>query len=220
MKRSLLLAAAMFFGKAQASEHEHANPFSPEQEEIFFSKQEKGVQAKGIYPYLFWNECQKVGPEGNYSGHPCHRKRRISEILYEFIEIHLSQCIEEAAHLLDHSMESFKITHDGIFADPNHSPRSLHAEGRAIDIAAITITTSLKEKVRLGFAKLGKGRFYNSLRACWGLSLATFNGCPYSSGAANRTGSIGKEDRRHQNHLHLSVPVCHNGRHIGNLFRK
>ena len=218
MKRSLLFAVAVFIGRAQASEHAHT--FSPEQEEMHFSELEKGIQSKGVYPYLHWNECQEIGPEGNYSGHPCHRKRRISEILYDFLETHLTQCVEDAAYLLGHSMESFKITHDGIFADSKHSPRSLHSEGRAIDIAAITLRTSQNKKVRLSFKKLGKGRFYSSLRACWGLSLATFNGCPYSGGSAKRTGSIGKENRNHQNHLHLSVPVCHNGYHVGNFYRK
>jgi hypothetical protein len=216
MKKSLLLAVMISWTSVQADDHAH--PFNPIEEDRYFSPREKGVQSKGVFPYMYWNECQKNGLEGNYSGSSCNRKRRVSEILYEFMEVHLSDCIEDASHLLGHQLENFKIIHDGIFADSKHSPRSLHAEGRAIDIASIVLKTDHGESIDLAYAKHGKGRFYSSLRACWGIGLAQFNECPYYGASAKLTGSIGRENRRHQNHLHLSVPVCYKGSYSGRFF--
>jgi len=216
MKKSLLVSVFLIVSTAKANEH--ARVFSPKEENGYFSRLEKGVMSKGRFPYLYWNECLEDGLLGNYSGSKCSRKRRVSEILYEFMEIHLSSCIEDAAHLLGHNLESFKITHDGIFADSKHSPKSLHSEGRAIDIAAITLKTPTGKTHKLGFYKHGKGRFYSSLRACWGLSLAKFNECPYYGSSAKLTGSIGKENSKHQHHLHLSVPVCYGGNYGGKFY--
>jgi hypothetical protein len=49
-------------------------------------------------------------------------------------------------------------------------------------------------------------RFFHALRDCWSDALA-HHGCEtYRKGGTR--GSVGWEDRLHQDHVHLSLPYC------------
>lgn len=199
--------------------HEHARPFTPEEEEVYFTPFENGVLRKRRFAYTYWNECSQP-LSGNYLGYNCTSKRRLSQILFEFMEDHLERCVEEAASDLGINMESFHITHKGIYGDRRHSSRSLHAEGRAIDIHSIKIKGADGEVMDLPYKNYPKGKFYTRLRFCWGGAVSQYNGCPLYNGMPGRTGSIGHENRNHRVHLHLSVPYCVSGQYAGIYYRR
>lgn len=112
------------------------------------------------------------------------------------------------------------VTHDGIQGDTNHSPRSLHAEARAVDVDSFVVFYANGRQERLDFESSRNDSFFNSFRSCWGKVVNQQNGCPFISGRADRTGSIGKEDSRHKEHMHVSIPYCVGGNYAGNYFRR
>lgn len=220
MKTLGLLVAMLFNGASFSEEHaDHARPFTPEEEDAYFTPFENGVFSKARFPYRYWNECSQP-LSGHYQGYSCTSQRRISEILFEYMENHLGRCIEEAANTIGRPLENFHITHKGIYGDRHHSPRSLHAEGRAIDVAAVTLTQPDGKRLRLDYKSYSSGKFYSKLRKCWGETITQYNNCPTYNGQYGRTGSIGAEDKKHRYHLHLSVPYCISGRYAGTYFRR
>ncbi len=225
--KTLGLLVAMLFNGATFSEdytehehdHDHARPFTPEEEEAYFTPFENGLFRKRRFPYTYWNECSKP-ITGNYQGYSCTSIRRISEILFDFMDTHLGRCVEEAASTIGWVVEDYHITHKGIYGDRNHSSRSLHAEGRAIDISAISLTLSDGRRRKLDYKSYAGGKFFSKLRSCWGSSVMQYNNCPSYNGVRHRTGSIGSENHRHKYHLHLSVPYCISGRYAGHYYRR
>lgn len=220
MKTLGLLVAMLLNGASFSEEHtDHARPFTPQEEEAYFTPYENGLFNKRAFPYRYWNECSQP-MSGNYHGHTCAAKRRISEILFEFLDNHIGSCIEEAANTNGWIVDNYHLTHKGIYGDRNHSSRSLHAEGRAIDISAITVTRPSGKKVKLDYKSYSGGKFYSRLRSCWGKVISRYNNCPAYNGMISRTGSIGSENRHHRVHLHLSVPYCISGRYAGSYYRR
>lgn len=200
-------------------EGDHFQPFTPEEEEVYFTPFENGVIKKGRFAYTYWNECSQP-LSGNYMGYNCTSKRRLAEILFEFMDNHLERCVEESAADLGINMEAFHITHKGIYGDRRHSSRSLHAEGRAIDIHTIKVLGADGKEHRFAYKKHRGKQFYTRLRFCWGSAVSTYNGCPLYNGMPGRTGSIGQENRNHRVHLHLSVPYCVSGQYAGRYYRR
>lgn len=201
------------------SDQVHLSPFTPEEEEAFFSELDRSDQ-KRSFDYRFWNECKKP-MTGNYTGYKCTPKRRLGEMLYDYMEEQLTRCVTQAAKAEGiNRVDDYHVEHAGIFGDSSHSSRSLHAVGRAIDVKSISVERPSGEKIRFSYVKNGLGKFYGSLRSCWGRAVHQFNSCPLISGREDRTGSIGKENRDHNRHLHLSVPYCVAGRYAGLYYRR
>lgn len=198
-------------------EVENATPFTPEQEEEYFRK--FGQDNRKALNGNKWNECRKP-VSGNYGAYKCSSRRKIHNILLEFMHDHLGDCVEQAASSQGVRLQDFHIVHKGIYADARHSPRSLHAAGRAIDIKSIVITKTNRKKVTYNFQSSSSNSFYNSLRSCWGKVVKRYNSCPTFGGRHDRTGSIGKEHSKHKHHMHLSVPKCARGSYIGDSFRR
>ncbi len=200
----------------QDHEHEHATPFTPEEEERYFEDMGRGFKRKS-FPRTNWNECSDRRVTGNYLSYRCTRQRNISQILFTFMKKNFETCVDKAAKSNNWRMKDFHIIHKGIFGDARHSPRSLHSPGRAIDIAEIIVSTYGGNK-KMNFRKYGNGEFFTAFRKCWGRAIISQNNCPAYRGQVQLTGSIGKEDRNHQKHLHVSVPYCVKGKHAGNYF--
>ncbi|MEC7277178.1 MAG: hypothetical protein VXV96_12740 [Bdellovibrionota bacterium] len=201
---------------AHEGEVEHAAPFTPEQEEEYFETHFDS-RRKAAFPTRNWNECANRVVTGNYLNYRCTRQRNVSNILFNFMMENFDRCVDKAADSIGLQMRDFHIVHKGIFGDANHSPRSLHTPGRAIDIADIVVTTNSK-KVKINFRSDGRGTFYKTFRQCWGQAVISKNNCPAYKGQSGLTGSIGKENKNHQRHLHVSVPYCIGGKHAGNYF--
>lgn len=196
---------------------ENAVPFTPMQEKLYFNL--FGRDNRKAINGSKWNECRKP-VSGNYGGSRCSSGRKIHRILLEFMHDHLPDCVEQAASSQGVRVQDFHVIHKGIYADARHSPKSLHAAGRAIDIASIVITKTNRKKVTYNFQSSSSNSFYNSLRSCWGRAVNRNNGCPAFGGRYDRTGSIGKEHAKHKHHMHLSVPKCARGSYVGNSFRR
>lgn len=216
----MILALFPIFVKA-AEETPHAHTFTPLEEEAFFHSDFKSFGPKANFPTTTWNECRDSRLEGNYIGYGCTRRRMISRILFSFLRNHFVGCVREAARAIgDGEIEDIHIEHKGIFADSRHSPKSLHGQGRAIDIKSISYKKSFFRKENLNHERDGHGVFYTTLRECWGEVLARENECPFIEDDPYKTGSLGKDDEEHQIHLHLSVPVCFNYQYSANYFRR
>ncbi len=190
---------------------------SPEAAEEYFLEQES---LKGIFQQTKWLECSD-DITGNYSGFGCTNRRGISAILEEFKNRNFYVCVNQAlAKVGKPQAVDLHVTHDGIQGDANHSPRSLHAEARAVDVDSFVVTYGSGQSERISFKYASNNAFYNEFRSCWGRAVHEQNGCPLISGRYDLTGSIGKEDRNHQNHVHVSVPYCIGGNYSSRFFRR
>lgn len=203
--------------------HEHAKVFTPEEEERFLQQSFLEFENE-LFNFRFtqttWRECDDY-VTGNYNGYGCSNRRMISEILKEFMEVHLTKCVANTFEQFDGSlMKSVHIIHDGILGDRRHSPRSLHAENRAIDVHAFVVTREDDTVRKLIYKNKANRPFYTALRKCWGQAVHENNECPLIRGEAMLTGSIGWEDRNHQNHMHTSVPYCVRGKYGNGYFRR
>lgn len=208
---------------SQDEEHEHAHVFTPEEEaQFYFEANQKGDF--GILEFRFeqtsWRECTDF-VTGNYTGYNCANRRGISSILKTFMDDHMPKCVQKGLDAIgEGQLDQLHIIHDGILGDRRHSPKSMHAENRAIDIRAFKITTYDSRELNLRFNDRNNRDFYNAFRQCWGETIQSENGCPLYNGVVGRTGSIGWEDRNHQNHMHTSVPYCVNGQYGSYYYRR
>jgi hypothetical protein len=195
---------------------------SPE-DEVEYEKTYFPGSAKA-YTYKFaqtsWKECIDV-VTGNYTGYKCASSRAISVILKTFMDTHMYKCVNAGlAAQGGGTVDDYHIVHAGIKGDPNHSPRSLHAENRAIDIKSMEVKLTSGAVKNFVFSGSSSSAYFNAFRSCWGKIVRDFNTCPYFRGNASLTGSIGKEDKNHQHHMHTSVPYCISGNYGPYYFQK
>lgn len=206
-----------------ADQDTHEFVLTPDQEQEFWREvgdESHFIQIRFRFPQTDWYECTDQ-VTGNFRGYNCVRRRQVSSILKDFMDDHMVRCVDES--LQSHNMgelDELHLIHLGVLGDPRHSPRSLHAENRAIDIHTMRVVFTNGERRDFVFGNAQKRSFFTSFRQCWGRALVEHNDCPYYSGQALLTGSIGWEDRNHQSHMHTSVPYCINGRYAGNYFRR
>jgi hypothetical protein len=192
----------------------HAHVLTPEEEKTYLEE----LEQKGDFHLLDfrfaqtkWYECSDP-ITGNFTNYSCNDRRGIAVILKRFMDDYLPQCVQAAMDKNDGGeIEKLHIIHDGILGDRRHSPRSLHAENRAIDIRAFRVTTYQNPTQTYAFTEEKNDSFYDDFRSCWGRAGHENNGCPKYRGSFLKTGSIGKEDSNHQYHLHTSVPYCYRG---------
>lgn len=201
----------------------HAHVLTPEEEKAYYRE----LEQKGDFHLLDfrfaqtkWYECSDP-ITGNFTNYGCTDRRGIAVILKQFMDDSLPQCVQTALDATNGGeLQKLHIVHDGILGDRRHSPRSLHAENRAIDIRNFRVTTYENGTRNYPFADDRNDAFFNAFRNCWGQNIHEDNGCPKYAGSYERTGSIGKEDRNHQYHLHTSVPYCVRGRYGLGYFRR
>ena len=199
------------------AEETDSSVLSPEAAEQYLIENE---HLRGFFPQTKWRECNDT-LTGNYSGYNCSNNRGISEILEEFKNRNFYNCVNEALeHVGKPQAVDLHVTHDGIQGDANHSPRSLHAEARAVDVDSFVVYYSSSSSERISFKSSANNAFFGKFRSCWGKAVNTQNGCPLISGRYDLTGSIGKEDRNHQNHMHVSVPYCVRGSYSSRYFKR
>lgn len=198
------------------TEHEHV--FTPEEEEKF--KSELHLKRNFRFPQTQWNECTD-NPSGNYTGDSCARARQISVILDSYLKDFIYECVDAGLRVQGSGMaDEIHITHDGILGNSAHSPRSLHAEARAIDIKGLRVKTTSGNTYNMIYAGPTNRPFYQAFRACWGRVVHRENGCPFYNGNPEHTGTIGWENRNHLEHMHTSVPYCVNGRYGAGYYQR
>jgi hypothetical protein len=194
---------------------------TPEEELEFITDfQAFGKATPFRFAQTTWKEC--TDPiSGNFTGFNCASSRGISVILKDFINKHMGKCVNKGlAAQGGGTMADLHIVHAGILGDRNHSPRSLHAENRAIDIKSLRVTLTSGAEKTFTFSGSSSSSFFGAFRSCWGDIVKTFNNCPLFNGTPSLTGSIGKEDKNHQHHMHTSVPYCVGGSYSPLYFRK
>ncbi len=206
----------------EGDDHEHTRMIRPEEEDEYNSFWSIfAVQPRYRFAQTTWGECSEA-ISGNYSGYNCSEKRAISVILKKFIGENIYSCINKGlAAQGGGSIQELHIVHNGITGDANHSPRSLHAENRAIDIKAFDMKLHSGAVKKFTYAGTTNRAFYTAFRKCWGAVIKTKNGCPYYQGNnVMYTGSIGWEDANHRQHMHLSVPHCVGGAYTSSYFQR
>lgn len=241
MKNLLVLSLALFmvscannagesiesvkgFEHIESSEEVDADEgvMTPEEEIEFEKASQTGVSKAFTYKFAqtSWKECVDT-VTGNYYGYKCASSRGISVILKSFMDQHMYKCVNAGlAAQGGGTLDDFHIVHAGIKGDPNHSPRSLHAENRAIDIKSIEVKLTTGSVKNFVFEGSSSSAFFGAFRSCWGKVVRDYNTCPYYKGTASLTGSIGKEDSRHQHHMHTSVPYCISGNYGPYYYQK
>lgn len=186
---------------------------SPEQEEEFYKTHIPGSSKARAFKFAqtTWRECDDF-ITGNYFGANCTNNRAMSVILKDFLDEHSHKCVNEAlAAQGGGQVADLHIVHAGILGDPRHSPRSMHAENRAIDIKSMEVQLTSGQVKNFIYEGKASRPFYTAFRKCWGKVVHDFNGCPYYKSDASLTGTIGWENKNHQHHMHTSVPYCING---------
>ena len=205
------------------TEHDHAHTLTPEEEMLFYEEARRKGNFEILnfrFPQTSWRECTDE-VTGNYTNYNCANRRQISEILKEFMDSYMPSCVQKGMDAQGlGQLDQLHIIHDGVLGDRRHSPRSLHAENRAIDINTFRVTTYDSRVLSLKFKDRKNRPFYEAFRQCWGEVVKQNNGCPSYNGVTARTGTIGWEDRNHQNHMHTSVPYCVNGSYGSYYFRR
>lgn len=205
----------------QSDEHNYV--LNPEEERKYFEEIENSDDFEVFnfkFPQEYWFECRDE-ITGNFLNYKCASKRQISSILNEYIKEYISGCVQESLDSINGgTIESLHIVHDGILGDRRHSPKSLHAENRAIDIRIFEITTTEGKKKKFVYEDKKNRDFFMVFRTCWGRTINENNNCPIFEDSLHRTGSIGWEDKDHQHHMHTSVPFCVNGDYDVNFFRR
>lgn len=223
-----LLVLVLFLGTSVSFAEDHfmleaeetdASVLSPEEEEAYLEEQALRGE-KGRFPQTRWLECSDA-VTGNYTGFNCTNRRGISVVLDGFLQDNFLRCANAGLSAIGSQRAvDMHVTHAGIQGDANHSPRSLHAEARAVDVRSFTMYFSNGSSREFLFRGSSNITFFNAFRSCWGRTIANQNGCPLISGQTRLTASIGKEDSNHQNHMHVSVPHCVNGNYSGLYFRR
>lgn len=163
-----------------------------------------------------WNECSG-SIRGNYEGANCTSSRGMNADFLAFLQRNLIGCVNQGLQRIGvRATSSLSLIHRGVMADSNHGRDSLHAVGRAIDIARITAFPSGSAPVTMDYLKAVRSansrerKFYVGLRQCIGAKNAQ-RGCPRRR-SGMPVGSIAWEDRNHRRHIHLSMPFCPNTR--------
>lgn len=204
-------------------DHSHAHTLSPEEERRFYEQAYQKGQFEILefkFPQTDWRECTD-NITGNYTGYNCANRRRVSVILKDFMDEYMPVCVQEALDSVgEGELDQLHITHDGILGDRRHSPRSLHAENRAIDIKLFRVRFYDGSEKSFEFKDQKNRNFYRAFRKCWGRTVSEKNSCPLYSGNVERTGSIGWEDKNHQYHMHTSVPYCVSGSYGSYYYRR
>ena len=206
---------------------DHAHMLTPDQEEQLYEDLGLGEDFNRLnmfykFPQTKWDECFN-DITGNYQDNSmtlnCSRNRGISVILKHFLFKHFSKCVNQGLATIGAPQAQYiHLTHRGIAADPVHSPRSLHSELRAIDVRALRVRFQNGREVSFLYRNQAHHNFFEKIRSCWGQTLIQFNDCPARNGRVDRTGSIGREDKNHKSHTHISVPYCIDGKFAGNFF--
>lgn len=218
---SINLVLTNSFAQGQEDEnHQHTHVFNPIEEQLYYEQFEKGIMPFSQFPQTTWKECSDF-ITGNYIGFNCSNNRNISVILNSYMDNHFDRCINEGLSAqIGGKVDDLHVVHVGIKGDPNHSPRSLHAESRAIDIHSFKIRLTSGSLKTIKYSGTVYRTFFKAFRRCWGKAVHNYNGCPYYNGNSMYTGSIGWEDSNHQHHLHVSVPYCINGQYGPYYYRR
>ncbi len=163
-----------------------------------------------------WKECEG-NITGNFNGYPCSNRRGLADDYAAYLKVNLLECIDAGLAKVGGGKSSkVHLVHNGTVADSNHSSKSLHAAGRAIDVNIARVTTRGGGVRDFVFSKASRNsggverQFYTGLRQCWHQKQVKRR-CPLKQSSGG-TGTIGWEDRRHQHHLHISMPFCPNNR--------
>lgn len=194
----------------------------PDQDELTETLKNKSpIESLISFPQKTWMECRDT-VTGNYLDYTCAAQgRTVSVILDSYLQKRLIACVDAGLSAQGGgTSEVLHITHAGITADANHSPKSLHSVNRAIDVKVVKVKLSDGQEKQFTYSKVGNRPFYTALRNCWGRTVNTYNGCPYYGGSPQLTGSIGWENTDHGRHMHLSVPYCVNGKYGNGLWRR
>lgn len=193
---------------------------NPESESLFTLGRRSGTpkSIKGE-EQVYWNECEGTmksnyaeRKNGKLNHYACTKRRKVSKEYFNFFEQKFPVCVTEAFASIQTNGESKKIdkisfTHEGVAGDSSHSNRSFHSVNRAMDVALFKVTSGKKtyvidvKKGKDGLEKI----FLNKFRKCWNDSIISYN--PKCSNTGNN-GTIGHEDKHHQNHMHVSLPYC------------
>lgn len=203
---------------------DHTRIITPDEEDEYLRGFWRSFSVQPLYRFkqTEWGECSEA-ITGNFKGYACSDHRAISVILKKLLADNIYTCINKglAAQEGGGTVADLHIVHNGITGDARHSPKSLHAENRAIDI--VSLEMKLADGRVKSFVYEGKTNrtFYTAFRNCWGRTLKAKNGCPYYQGSnILYTGSIGWENKDHQHHLHVSAPHCVSGSYTSLYYQR
>jgi hypothetical protein len=203
-----LVLALVAITPAHAESHNHA------EEGISLELEITADQIAGeetILPLgISWKECEG-NVTGNYIGVGCTSRKMHDEFL-PFMKANVLRCTNAGLDRVGGGQTAkVHVIHKGVFADPRHSRRSLHAVGRALDIQQIVVGGKSYDFRKTSNTSTVDRKFFEGFRQCWH-SVHKLRGCP-NRDSGHPVGTLGWEDKNHKGlHLHASMPFCPSSR--------
>ncbi len=171
-----------------------------------------------------WNECNNRYFTGRYALlKSCSTQRFLDNTFTRFLEKNLLTCVNAGLSQAKKTRAaSVFVLHDGTSGNKSHQATvSLHNIGYAIDIAEFTVKSRSNRSLKINYKRATANprswemAFFQGFRLCWGRATVKRDGAcasrnrPYNvKRGLNYQGSIGWEDSKHRNHIHVSHPVC------------
>ncbi|XGC82135.1 extensin family protein [Bdellovibrio bacteriovorus] len=184
---------------------------------LHFSFFEKTVKlAHG--PGKTWNGCDPLAMvRGGYNSTKCGNGT-VHPNYAEHLNKYFFGCVEKGASVAGYAKpERVFISHYGTYANRNarnSTKLSMHAYARAIDIKDFILYDRDKKTTKVSTnVKDFKGstaKFYNAFRQCWKDTLPSKcrPGQREYSGSIGIPGSAMGGNSLHNDHIHLSFPLC------------
>lgn len=172
------------------------------------------------------NGCSQRSTFQTHYGKPsskgprCDKALAMNKALADAINTYLPECINRSANAVfgygklttELGASGNHIYHHGCVGDARHQKTgSWHNEGLAIDLTGLKVggmTLKYEDATKNKGAKVD--RFFGHLRKCWSDKVKAHHSSCRKTGKKGRaeSGSIGYEDKKHQHHLHLSLPCA------------
>ena len=197
-----------------------ASKQNPEENYDVTFKVENGIYRLAYNNALRWNGCyMEQEARGGHGTNANCGLAFLHQRFHSALEEHFFKCIQSSAMNAGYPRPTkVFINHWGTYSNRrvrNTRRLSLHARARAIDIVYFDIFDNNGRRYRIStFKRHYKGKqavFYDEFRYCWRDSLP--RKCAIDRGS-EFVGSIGHPksklggDSRHNDHLHLSLPLC------------
>jgi hypothetical protein len=158
----------------------------------------------GKFQFKFGTVKNGVGPDG------CDPKLQMSDDLFDFMSKNLNRCVQESITYATSDrqpVQGGKIYHAGFMGDASHQMTgSLHNYGLAMDLNAIQVNGRMYNYSNK--RDMTGQKFFTKFRHCWTDAVQKERAGCLAQVRSGMPGTIGEEDHRHHDHLHLSLPFC------------
>ncbi len=194
----------------------HAEQIARDGVDLQFRQQGKATAQASLVSIDGCNQ-KRLGLKLAYKGGSCDKGRLMNSALADFLKSYLPSCLNRALQSAAKApAKSITFIHHGVAGDKAHTNTSWHGDYLAIDLIGFEI-----DGQKYLYRNRSDYAFFESVRKCWATSVEQyarksrkrcFQTAEFPADVEKTpSGTVGREDANHKNHLHLSLP-CHEDR--------